>query len=158
MQNIINDKAICELVLRRVIDDMDDDSISTEMREHVFRFRKAPKTVDEQTTLIGMFISAQRSRNHVYINPRISLYVYCHEDISSVKIEEVGAVGTESRKRLGYLRTDLICERLEELFNDYTSLGSMGKLECVRTTDIDITQNHHGRQLDFETFDLNKGV
>ncbi len=159
IQRIINDQTICELVLRRLITDMDDDTISTEMLQHVFRFRKVPKVAEIQTTYITMFIQGRKSSiNDVYKRCKIYVYIFSHEDIIDVKISEVGAVGSESRKRLGYLRTDLIDERIEDLFNGYRDLGSMGVLKLVNADDLYIGDGYHGRQLEFETTDLNEGT
>lgn len=146
LTTLLNDKDTCELVLCRGVSDIDDADIQDELREgHIYRFPYIPKTDENANTYITFEISAKKSPvNDTYKRMTLFFYIFCHQDIMD-------------DKESGYLRTDLLNERVQKLFNKNPNIG-IGQLVCTSDEFLRVSKSYCGRMLKFVTTDLNSGV
>lgn len=141
MSALVNDKSTCELLLNRAITDIDSD-IQDELTDgHIFKFLFVPGVLEDEKVYIAFDLKGRKiGSTNLYKNMTLYFFIFSHPNI----------IKTIS----GNLRTDLIDERVQYLFNANTDFG-IGKMVC---TDDDIFKGgnqYYGRTLTFETMDLN---
>lgn len=140
MSAIINDKDICELVLNRTISEIDSDIQDELTDKYIFKYAFVPNTPDEQKTYITFELEGiATGAESTYKNMSLSIYMFSHYGII--------------KHSSGYLRTDLIGERVQYLFNNNTDFG-IGKLICVSDSPL-VSNNYYGRNQRFRVKDIN---
>lgn len=139
MSAIINDKDICELVLDRTISEIDSDIQDELTDKYIFKYAFVPDSIDEENTYITFDLSAQRMSNSpLFKNITLSFFMFSHHNIM--------------RYSTGDLRTDLIDERIQSLFNENRDFG-FGIMYCESDSPLRIGNAHYGRQLSFKVKD-----
>lgn len=133
---LLNDKEICELILNRTISDIDDADVQNELTENnIYKYRFVPNTPDEQKTYVAFELSARANGDdYVYKKMKLMFYIFTHHDIIS--------------HSTGYLRTDLLDERIQDIFNENKDFG-LGKMKCVGDDPLNVNASYYGRQLEF---------
>jgi hypothetical protein len=143
LEQILNNKTICELVLNRTISVVDAD-IQTELTDyHIFKFPYVPDSVDEEKTFITFDMGGDMDRNSTdFKNMSIYMFIFSHKKI--IKDSTTGD-----------LRTDLIDEQIQGLFNNQDCFG-LGLIRCQRDDYLSVGSNFHGRRLTFVTKELDR--
>lgn len=136
-------------LIKAVIYDYDDfiyrpDIDYREAKEYVFdRFypqRFIPGTPEEHKTYLTLSFEDYRPINGYFKSGRIRFSAFTHQSLySSVD---------------GFLRIDLIMERLDELFNSQRGIG-IGKMEFKERNPITVTSEYHGEYVIYAVTDFN---
>jgi hypothetical protein len=144
MTELLNDEVLCRLVLNRDITEIDAD-IQTELRKNnIFRYKKIPNVQEEKRAYVTFEMSSRKTdKNSIFKGMRLNFFVFSHEDI----------INTDD----GYLRTDLMDERVQYLFNENTDFG-IGKMVCVSDDPMSVGIEYQGRSLLFEVSDLSSNL
>lgn len=142
MTAMLNYKYLCELVLNDIITTMDDSDLQDRItKNYIFKFAYIPDTQEEAKTYITFDITSNSSAsNDMYKNVKLTMNIICHKSL----IDHPS----------GYLRSDMIDECLQDLFNDNYDFG-VGKMTCVGDSPIRINNTHYGRQIDFVSKEFN---
>lgn len=132
---IISNKIICELVLNRIVPVITEDIQNELTSNHIYKFAFVPDVQEEQKVYIAFELSGRKpNKRSLYTNMKLNFYIFSHHGI--IKQSE------------GYLRTDLIDEQIQDLFNVNKDFG-IGKMYCTEDNPIKIG-SCYGRQLTFE--------
>lgn len=137
MTALINDPMICSLLLNRTITDTDDADMQEELLNgHIFSYSFVPSVQDEQKSYITFEISSKKAKKfETRKGMRLVFSVFSHHAI----IRD---------KRTNYLKTDLLDERIQHLFNENKDFG-IGNMYCIEDNPLRFTDSHYGRQLVF---------
>lgn len=133
---LINSRDICELVLDRTIPVITEDVQNELTNYHIFKYAFVPNVQDEQKTYVAFDLSGRKpNRASLYKNMKLNFYVFSHSRII--------------KHSTGYLRTDLIDEQIQSLFNEGRDFG-IGKMYCTADDSLKVGSSYYGRQLSFE--------
>jgi len=143
MKALINEKTVCELVLNRTVLDVDDADMQDELlNNNIFNFAFIPDTESEERTYITFELCGKAIGNTgLYKNISLYFFIFSHHNLIRDKSS-------------GYLRTDLLDEQIQTLFNDNRDFG-FGKMTCLSDDYLRVNNSHYGRQLVFKTKELN---
>ena len=111
--------------------------------KNIFPYAYNPDTVKDTDTFIcfRVYLPEGREFNKTVRNLRIVFYVFSHQ--------------SKIRTKLGGLRTDLIVERIDDLFNGKMGIG-IGRIEFASLDDINPSPNFHGSMIEYRVYDFNR--
>lgn len=142
MTLLLNDKPLCEYVLNQTITILDSDTQELLKKQNIFNFPYVPDVQEDERVYVTFDIDGENSnRTNLYKDMSLYFWIFSHKNI----IQDGD----------GNLRTDLIDERVQYLFNDNENFG-IGKMYLSRDKMLSVGQNFSGRRLVFNTMDLNK--
>ena len=142
-EKILNNIDLVRLVLNdKSINDIDADIQQQLIDNNVFDFMYVPDIPDEEKQFITFDMNLISSKDRP-ANKGVSLYffIFCHKGII--------------RDDTGYLRTDLIDELIQDIFNGKDFFG-LGDIVCTSDNLLTVGTNYYGRQVRFETTVINK--
>ena len=143
MEALVNNKELCEYVLDRNIITLDSDTQDEISNEHIYKYIFVPNVQEEEKTFITFDIDCESSNNtDLYHNVTLYFFIFSHANI----IKD---------KATGYLITDLIDERVQDLFNENVDFG-IGLMTCKSDKYLAVGNSMYGRRLIFRVKDLNK--
>ena len=142
MTALLNDKPLCEYVLNQTITILDDDIQVVLKKNNIYNFPYVPDVQEQAKTYITFDIDGENSnRTNLYKDMSLYFWIFAHKSI--IQDDD------------GNLRTDLIDERVQYLFNDNEDFG-IGKMYLSKDKMLSVGENFCGRRLVFITKDLNK--
>lgn len=100
--------------------------------------------VEEKQVYITMSFGLDRLDGGYFNEILFTVYVIVHKDL--MRISHAG---------INKLRTDFICEKIEELFHKSSDFG-VGKLELIGTGEIFVSKDLPGSYLTFKTVDQSR--
>lgn len=138
---LINNHDICELVLNRNVTTITADIQDELTNNHIFKYAFVPNVQDDEKTFIAFEINGRTSNNtNLYKNISLSFFIFSHANVI--------------RYKTGHLRTDLIDECVQDLFNENNDFG-VGLMYCTEDKYLKVSNNYYGRQLTFKVKDMN---
>lgn len=136
LTEVINQKTICELVLNRTIPLITSEIQDELIKDHIYDYAFVPDIQELEKTYIAFELSGRKpEKRSLYTNMRLNFYIFSHHGII--------------RHSTGYLRTDLLDEQIQELFNNNKDFD-MGKTYCTDDIPLKVGNSFYGRTLTFE--------
>lgn len=133
---LINSREICELVLDRSIPVITSEIQDELTDRHIFKYAFLPSLSENEQSYITFELSGRKpNKKSLYKNMKLYFFVFSHH--------------RTIKHRTGYLRTDLIDEQIQYLFNENNDFG-IGKMYCTSDDYIKIGDSYYGRQMVFE--------
>lgn len=115
---------------------------------HIYTYNKIPETIDKVATYMTIMVHTKsRDRNGIYITPSLEFWIYC--DVNHMKMD---------RKITKDNRCDYLSMLLDDMFNNSTEYGGIGKLKLILNAEGTYNKNFLFRHLVFETIDLNSSM
>jgi len=106
----------------------------------IFPYSYVPEAQAEQKSYITVLFHGFRLVNGEFKAGYITFYVFCHHSLM--------------RTSYSSLRTDMIVNYIDEIFNKTTNLG-IGKLQFEKMDDIKIDSNHFGCAVTYKDYSFN---
>lgn len=133
---VLSEKTICELVLNRTVPVVTSD-IQIELREnHIYDYAFVPEVQESEKTYIAFELSGRKpNKQGLYTNMKLNFYIFSHHGII--------------RHADGWLRTDLLDEQIQDLFNENKNFGK-SEMHCTEDIPLKVGLYMYGRQLTFE--------
>jgi hypothetical protein len=141
---LVNDKLLCELLLGRTISTLTSDIQDELKTKQIFRHMFVPEVQLEEKAYITFDLNGEaNNRDGVYKNMSLDFVVFCHYKCLN-------------DENTNYLRTDLMTERIQYLFNENISNDfGIGLLKCFSDRYTVVNNTHYGRKVSFRTAALN---
>lgn len=117
------------------------------INHYIFPYEYLPGATEEGKTCITMLMSAPYVSNRSILHVKIVFYIFTYE----------GLMWANDSDGVACLRTDLICEEIDKMFNGSDSFGLKLKLSS-RRDGYQPAKRFHGVQLIYETSDFNYKV
>lgn len=148
---IIQNRALAELILNRKISEDDFDSdVRTELNDHVFSFAYIPEFQGQPKTFLTFELSGRATGNTgLYKDMSLYFFIFTHHSLINPK--------STHGQYVQYLRTDLMDEEIVDMFNENLNFGC-GKMRCFTDDFLRVNNDYYGRQLKFGVSDLAKKV
>lgn len=133
---LINSRELSELVLDKKVPVITAEIQDELTDNHIYKYAFLPSLSGNEQTYITFELSARKpNKKSLYKNMKLHFYVFSHHKVI--------------KHKTGYLRTDLIDEQIQYLFNENNSIG-IGKMYCTSDDYIKIGDSYYGRQMTFE--------
>jgi hypothetical protein len=133
---LLNSKTTCELVLNRIIPDITLEIQDELTSGYIYNYAFVPNVQEDQKTYIAFELSGRKpNKASLYTNMKLYFYIFSHCNII--------------KHPTGYLRTDLIDEQIQSIFNENKDIG-IGKMYCTSDDYLKVSNFFYGRQLCFE--------
>lgn len=137
MMKLAKDPKIFELIDNRDIDPETPDDL---IYNNIFPYTKVDHTVQEVGTYICIKLDYPKiNRNEIYKNAELTFFIICNTNCMKV--------------RGGFSRTDVIGERIIEMFDWNSELGF--RIELVNEAENPIDENFYYRRLIFRSVSPN---
>lgn len=143
LTSVLNQKTICELILDRTIPIITSDIQDELTKDHIYDYAFLPEVQELEKTYIAFELGGRKpDKRSLYINVKINFYIFSHHGVI--------------RHSTGYLRTDLLSEEIQELFNKNINF-EFGKMFCTENIPLKVGTSCYGRQLTFEVAEQSIG-
>ena len=144
---LINDSEICSLLLGKTIIEPDEQDQNDIRNKRIFSYAYIPGVQEEAKRYVTFDIKCQKKAKQE-TSKDVSLYFYILAHNSLMR-----------DTRTNYLATDLLDERVQQLFNDNkdNDLG-LGGMFCIKDDPMRYNDTHYGRMLTFVTQEVGKNM
>jgi hypothetical protein len=141
LDKIFSSQEILKALTYNEMNFLDQPDVSPEdvLFDRVFPHRFIPKTSEKKKTYIAISFERYLPIKNAFRSGLIKFNVFTHQDLF--------------RTDYGYLRTDYIIMKLDELFNGERGLG-IGKVEFSEMDALSVNTDYHGSYITFKVRDF----